>query len=145
MATSRSDSASKATTKKAPAKKAAAAKKVPPRASNGNGNGASGTKKAATKKATASTATKAVKAPARPRRDKPLAAGERLVADLTDPTVEMALDDLANQADDQPSNAPATPAGAGAGADVARSAVLAEQVGDRADAGIGAQLLQGLG
>ncbi len=42
------------------------------------------------------------KAPARPRRAQPLVAEEQLVADLSDPTVEMALDDLATDAAPMP-------------------------------------------
>jgi ABC-type branched-subunit amino acid transport system ATPase component len=95
-------------TKKVPPTAATPAKKA---SSNGSGTkrstGAAGTKKAAkkatsangsAKATTASRATKAAgvaKAPARPRRTAPLVPDEPMVADLSDPTVEMALDDLA--------------------------------------------------
>ena len=51
-----------------------------------------------------------VREPARPRRTAPLASEDRMVADLTDPTVEMALDDLASHADEQQPSAGPAPA-----------------------------------
>ena len=97
---------------KAPAKKAssATASKAAPK------KRATTAKRAATRDdgqarpaAAATTSTTVGRTPARARRAEPLAAEPQMVADLTDPTVEMALDDLAAPTEERP-EAPAAPA-----------------------------------